>query len=436
MRNNRNKSIFAFILSIIGFLTGIFIIGIILDIIAIVFAIKAIRKDNYKYKLSFAAIGIAVLSILLTSWVYSLPTPTKDEKSIEIVENKSSEQSSNTKKSTNKETLVVQDKNSSTTVQEKEELEKQQELEKQEQIKKQEEAKKQEEIKKAEELKKQTETAKKTEQAKQEDAKVQVKQDNTTFEYQGVSYKIIAVDGGDTSGTREANVAVDIGFGDRIYWALTNEYGQLVYVLADSITLQDDETEPVNKNGRYYSDEANVKGTELKQYDQGHVIADSLGGVSNAYNITPQESILNRYGDQAYMEEVIRKAGGCTNFVATITYADIKTQIPSIYKYQYTVKGNEVTDEFPNANPEGESVESVQTPKEEPAPVITPVPVVTPEPVATVDEAAELSRIDTNLNGQVTIAEAKAAGFSMPIYSDFWLYKYMDDRDGDGMVGE
>lgn len=430
MGNNRNKAVFAFILSIIGFLTGIFIIGIILDIIAIVFAIKAIRKDNFKYKLGFAAIGIAVISILLTSWVYSLPTPIKDEKSIEVAEHKSSEQTSNTIKSTNKETLGVQDKNSSTTVQEKEELEKQQELEKQEQIKKQ------EEIKKTEELKKQTETAKKTEQAKQEDTKVQVKQDNTTYEYQGVSYKIITVDGGDTSGTREANVAVDIGFGDRVYWALTNEYGQLVFVLADSITLQDDETEPVNKNGRYYSDEANVKGTELKQYDQGHVIADSLGGVSNAYNITPQESTLNRYGDQAYMEEVIRKAGGCMNFVATITYSDTMTQIPSSYKYQYTVKGNDVTDEFPNANPEGESVESVETPKEEPAPVVNPIPVVTPEPVATVDVAAELSRIDANGNGQVTIAEAKAAGFSMPIYSDFWLYKYMDDRDGDGMVGE
>jgi hypothetical protein len=24
----------------------------------------------------------------------------------------------------------------------------------------------------------------------------------------------------------------------------------------------------------------------------------------------------------------------------------------------------------------------------------------------------------------------------MPIYSDHWLYPYMDDRDGDGMVGE
>ncbi len=51
-------------------------------------------------------------------------------------------------------------------------------------------------------------------------------------------------------------------------------------------------------------------------------------------------------------------------------------------------------------------------------------------------EQEELERIDTNRNGQVTIAEAKAAGYEMPIYKDNWLYKYMDDRDHDGMVGE
>jgi len=51
-------------------------------------------------------------------------------------------------------------------------------------------------------------------------------------------------------------------------------------------------------------------------------------------------------------------------------------------------------------------------------------------------ENHDLSAVDTNGNGKVTIAEAKAAGYKMPIYSDHWLYQYMDDRDGDGMVGE
>lgn len=165
-------------------------------------------------------------------------------------------------------------------------------------------------------------------------------------------YRLIKVDGGNLSGHREPNVVVDIGFGDREYWAFTNEYGQLVKVIAKQIILQDDKIEPVNSNGRYYEDEAKVPGVESDNLDEGHVIADSLGGVSNAYNITPQNSTLNRHGDQAYMEKVIRDAGGCTDFVAIITYPDTTTQIPSHYSYTYTLNGNVINDEFDNINPD------------------------------------------------------------------------------------
>lgn len=165
-------------------------------------------------------------------------------------------------------------------------------------------------------------------------------------------YKTIEVDGGDLSGNREANVVVDIGFGDREYWAFTNEYGQLVKVIAKEITLQDDSNEPVTSKGRYYQDEAKVPGTESSEFDEGHVIADSLGGVSNAYNITPQNSTLNRHGDQAYMEKVIRDAGGCKDFVAIITYPSTDTQIPSFYEYTYTIEGRVIEDKFPNGDPD------------------------------------------------------------------------------------
>ena len=164
-------------------------------------------------------------------------------------------------------------------------------------------------------------------------------------------YTLIEVDGGDLSGNRLPNVVVDIGFGDREYYAFTNEYCQLVKVIAKEIILQSN-TEPLTSSGRYYSDEAKVPGTESPDLDEGHVIADSLGGVSNAYNITPQNSTLNRHGDQAYMEKVIRDAGGCTDFVAIITYPDTTTQIPSHYSFTYTLNGNVINDEFDNINPE------------------------------------------------------------------------------------
>ena len=259
----------------------------------------------------------------------------------------------------------------------------------------------------------------------QEVTTVETNKNNELFS----EYKLIEVDGGDLSGYREPNVVVDIGFGDREYWAFTNEHGQLVRVIADEIILQDDNNEPVTSSGRYYSDEAKVPGVERDDLDEGHIIADALGGVSNAYNITPQESTLNRHGNQAYMERVIRDAGGATNFEAIITYPNTETQIPSSYQYTYTLKGNVIVDTFDNVNPDKVNESLGLTGSE---------PVESTEPAKSTGSNAngDISSVDTNGNGQVTIKEAKEAGFSMPITSDHWLYPYMDDRDGDGMVGE
>ena len=250
------------------------------------------------------------------------------------------------------------------------------------------------------------------------------------FEIVPEGYTLIEVDGGDMSGYRQGNVVVDIGFGDREYWAYTNEHGQLVRVIAKEIIIQDDANEPVKSNGRYYNDEAKVPGVESDKLDEGHIIADSLGGVSNAYNITPQESTLNRHGDQAYMEENIRKAGGATDFLAEITYPDTETQIPSHYEYTYTINGNTVTDSFDNINPDdyNESL-GLTTPKKESKQTA-------PKPSAGSVSEGDVSTVDANGNGKVTVQEAKDAGISLPLDSSHWLYQYMDDRDGDGLVGE
>ncbi|MGL4624515.1 MAG: DNA/RNA non-specific endonuclease [Culicoidibacterales bacterium] len=163
--------------------------------------------------------------------------------------------------------------------------------------------------------------------------------------------KTIEVESCNLSGERKANVKVDIGYGDREYYAYTNEYGQLAYVQANEITLQTDDELAAGKK-RYCNDEAKVPGTEAKNLDEGHVIADSLGGVGNAYNITPQESQLNRYGEQAEMERMMRdtlKNGGTvTDFVAVIEYADTATQIPESYAIGLMLDGEPITFDFFN----------------------------------------------------------------------------------------
>ena len=52
------------------------------------------------------------------------------------------------------------------------------------------------------------------------------------------------------------------------------------------------------------------------------------------------------------MEKVIRDAGGCTDFVAIITYPNTTTHIPSHYSYTYTINGDVINDEFDNINPD------------------------------------------------------------------------------------
>lgn len=162
--------------------------------------------------------------------------------------------------------------------------------------------------------------------------------------------KIINPDPCDLSGKREPDVVAEIGYGNREYYSLTNDYKQVTNVYASDIKLQTDEE--TGTNNRYCSDEAKVPGTEQANLDEGHIVADSLGGESNAYNITPQDSYQNRNGEQYKMEDKIRQdeENGIevTDFKANITYPNTHTQIPSKYQYTFKENGKEKTIEFKN----------------------------------------------------------------------------------------
>ena len=170
------------------------------------------------------------------------------------------------------------------------------------------------------------------------------------------NHKLIEEEACNLDGKRRKNVKVDIGYDskeiEREYFAYTNDYGQVTTVEAKELILQDDTKEKVNNAGRYCNDEAKVPGTESKTLDEGHIIADSLGGVGNAYNITPQDSTLNRRGSQYNLEgdfRAVLKAGGTISDVRVeITYPNIETQIPSHYKYSWNQNGSKRNLQFEN----------------------------------------------------------------------------------------
>lgn len=191
------------------------------------------------------------------------------------------------------------------------------------------------------------------------------------------------------AGLREPNVVVDIGYGpQREYWSKTNEFGQVIEVWAKEIILQDDATEPVTSKNRYCNDEAKVPGTEAKDLDEGHIIADSLGGVSNAYNITPQDSHLNREGEQFLMEDSIRKAGGAYDFYMEIKYLSTDTQIPQSYSVRYILKGQEKETVMEYGNGRYGQVDSVPM-TTMPTPTSTDTPTTAPSTSAVLTPSAQ-----------------------------------------------
>lgn len=158
----------------------------------------------------------------------------------------------------------------------------------------------------------------------------------------------ISVDSCDTSGSRQPNVKVDVGYDFREYYGYTNEYSQLVYVHADQLTEQYKSEE--NSDNRYCDAQANVEGAE-GAYNRGHAIGDALGGDSNAYNIFPQLSDINggEYNEiEKKLQDTLRNGGSVTDFNVELTYPNSSTNIPSSYIMSFNLNGTYEQHEFTN----------------------------------------------------------------------------------------
>lgn len=139
------------------------------------------------------------------------------------------------------------------------------------------------------------------------------------------------------------NVKVNIGAGDREYYAYTNEHGQLQYITADTITIQDEQSEVVNADGNYCDQPADI--AKDTGYTNTYIIADSLGGASNAYNLIPGGISTSNLAE---IENDILENGGATEFNAYFEYSDSETNVPHTIQISYKINEGLVEYQFNN----------------------------------------------------------------------------------------
>ncbi len=142
---------------------------------------------------------------------------------------------------------------------------------------------------------------------------------------------------------RSPNVKVNIGAGNRDYYAYTNEYSQLAFISADTITLQNSETETGNEAGNYCDSPADV--AKNTNYTSTYIISDDLGGVSNAYNLIPAGIAQSNL---AAIEQEIIDNNGATEFRALLEYSNTETTIPTTIQISYKIDEALVEYQFNN----------------------------------------------------------------------------------------
>lgn len=186
-------------------------------------------------------------------------------------------------------------------------------------------------------------------------------------------------------------------------------------------------------------------------YNRSHLIGHQLTGEDdNVENLMTGTRYFNTEGMlpfENFVANYIEETENHVRYRVTPYFEGDNLLASGVFMEGFSIEDNGEGLSFhiyvPNVQPEveidyatGESKYDEPAVEEEPAVEVVPEePVVeeTPDPTPS---GGDVSSVDANGNGKVTIQEAKDAGFSMPIYSDHWLYPYMDDRDHDGMVGE
>lgn len=206
---------------------------------------------------------------------------------------------------------------------------------------------------------------------------------------------------------------------------------------------------------------ANVSGGWL--YNRSHLIGFQLTGENaNPQNLMTGTRWFNVEGMlpiENYVADYIESTGNHVRYRVTPVFEGDNLLASGIYMEGFSIEDNGEGIRFnvyvPNRQPDvkinyadGSSVGPEGPVEEDTLPKIpqkdTPSSTPTEPESKTTPESekpstspsGDISSIDANGNGIVTIQEAKDAGFSMPITSDHWLYQYMRDNDSDGMVGE
>lgn len=202
---------------------------------------------------------------------------------------------------------------------------------------------------------------------------------------------------------------------------------------------------------------ANVSGGWL--YNRSHLIGHQLTGEdANARNLMTGTRWFNVEGMlpfENFVANYIEQTENHVRYRITPAFEGDNLLASGVYMEGFSIEDNGATIQFniyvPNiqpdveinyadgssVGPEGPTQDESLLNLNQSSTVSETAPAAESAPATTAPASGgDVSSVDANSNGQVTIKEAKAAGFSMPIYSDHWLYPYMDDRDGDGMVGE